>query len=207
MRRFLGLAALAAAAIFVQGIPAASAGIVSVSTPWASGNTNADPSTNLVNSQTLDVTANGNDWGNSADGLTVTTNGDPNLFIFNSLDNDTSFTWTSYNVSVELATPFTLSNYNWFGTATPAAWTPPVIDGPEFFNGTQYEQDLTYTGGAATVPIGGNFSFGYEVSFAASGSFAFTQVLSPAVPEPASFGILIVGGLGVLARRRRSRLA
>jgi hypothetical protein len=216
MRRFIGLSVLAAGVVFLTGSQKANAGITGITKLWDSGDANAIPSTNYqtgTDSTSVEVTATGTQTGGASDGLTGTADGDPNLFIFNSFNNDTAFTWTSYNVSVELPVadltgPFTIGNFAWFGTPTPAAWSPPVLDGLEFINGAgQYEQDLTYTG-AANLPPGGTFSFGYELSFVTSnpGAFAFTQVLTP-VPEPASFGVLTLGGLGILARRRRSRLA
>jgi hypothetical protein len=128
---------------------------------------------------------------------------DPSLFIMNSLTNDSSFAWTGYQVGVVLSNPFTLSS---IAATTPADWTYSA--GPEILNPSgpyagQYEELLTFSG-PDTVPIGGTFAWQYNLSFSGSESFAFTQVLSP-VPEPASFGILAVGGFAMLGRRRRSR--
>jgi hypothetical protein len=206
MRKLIGMSVLAGAALLMSGTPAAKATLTGLTNPWNNAGSNATPSFNVVDSTDADVAATGSQFNNAKDGFTVSaTQGDPNLFINNSLNNDTSFTWTAYDVSVELANPFTISNFNWFpGGTQPAAWNTPSV-GTEFFNGSQYEVDLVYSG-PATVPVSGTFNFGYEVSFTAggTGSFAFTQVLTP-VPEPTTFGMLAVGAMGMLARRRRNR--
>lgn len=140
------------------------------------------------------------------DGSFTTSGGDPNLFIDNTINNDTGFPWSSYEVDVVMPNVFTLSGIQ---ANTPNTWTYSVIS-PEGLNGSgpyvgQYEEKLDFFG-TPNIAVGGIFDFQYELSFAGgAGSIAFTQVLTPTeVPEPASFSLLAMAGMGLLGRRRRA---
>jgi PEP-CTERM motif len=139
--------------------------------------------------------------------FTTNSDSDPSLFLSNSVLNDSGVPWTAYQVAVVLSSTFTLSS---IAATTPADWTYSEVTPMPVLNATgpyagQYEQVLNFSGPDNVAP-GGTFAWQYNISFSGAESFAFTQVLSPTeVPEPASFSLLGIGAMGLLARRRRAK--
>ncbi|MGA3065580.1 MAG: PEP-CTERM sorting domain-containing protein [Tepidisphaeraceae bacterium] len=129
---------------------------------------------------------------------------DPTLNIEDSLNNSTGFAWSQYEVDVLLNNTFSLTSP---AVITPASgWN--VSSGGTFYNvySDEYEDVLTFTG-APPIAVSQILDFSYTLSFSATGSFSFDQVFTPtSVPEPTACSLLILGGFGMLARRRSRRI-
>ncbi|MGP8199873.1 MAG: hypothetical protein ACLQU4_10265 [Limisphaerales bacterium] len=136
------------------------------------------------------------------------TTSDPTLGLYSSVDNDTSFAWTSYVVNVYMAVPFSF-------VGTPAVTTPgwsvsystsgtaPDLPGGEFPS-EPYEATIDFT---TTTPlaIGDELDFNYAIHFASSTDYAFTQEMIP-VPEPSDLGLasgFIFGAFQLVKRLRK----
>jgi hypothetical protein len=132
--------------------------------------------------------------------VTTDSSGDPTLTLGNSINNDTSFAWTGYEVQVTMAQTFTLSAAM---VTVPPDWTVGSVNGPTFVAG-MYTGDIIFAAGTP-VPPTGQLDFSYQLSF--NGSVAFTETLTP-TPEPGTVGLLVGGGLligGWVSRKRRQR--
>jgi hypothetical protein len=124
---------------------------------------------------------------------------DPTITLLTSIDNDTTFAWTGYDVNVYMNKPFTLS----LPTVSYDAWTVaglgsyPVTATP--IGGGKYQASVSFVGGSP-LPIGDTLDFGYKLTFI--GSVNYCQEMTP-VPEPASLVLLVSGLMGVLVVRRK----
>ncbi len=135
--------------------------------------------------------------------VTTDTSGDPTLTLANSINNDTAFAWTGYEVQVTMAQTFTLSTA---AITVPADWfvgsvVQPVIP-PGSPVGTPYTGEIFFNAGTPIQP-GGQIDFSYQLSF--DGSVAFTETLTP-TPEPGTASLLLGGLLAVggwVSRKRR----
>jgi len=139
---------------------------------------------------------------------TITTSDplDPTLTIATSIDNDSSFAWTGYIVNVSLGTSFTILSAS---VSAPPGWTASVTQPGAPVAGI-YTGTINYVGGTpvAIAPASDSeLDFTYQVMFSGSTSYSLTESVTP-VPEPAAFGLLVLGGLllggKVVARRRHS---
>jgi hypothetical protein len=145
------------------------------------------------------------------------TTSDPTLGLYSSVNNDTSFAWTSYVVNVYMAVPFSIvgtpgvdnvPNSDWtVSYSTPG--TAPYLPSVEFPT-EPYEATIDFTSGTP-VAIGGELDFNYAIHFSSSTDYAFTQEMIPAgevtsVPEPSGLGLasgLLFGGIQLVKRLRR----
>jgi hypothetical protein len=130
--------------------------------------------------------------------FTTDTPVDPNINVFNFVDNETGYAWTAYQVNVTMNHPFTLSNAvalspsNWTSTITPVT---PV--------GSNYVGTVNYVSGTP-VPDLGTFGFQYKISFSGYTSYSYCQEMIPVpVPEPGTLVLLACGAIGLLVARRR----
>lgn len=135
---------------------------------------------------------------------------DPTLYLGSGVDNDTSFAWTSYQVNVYMAVPFTfvgsvgVSNPDstWFVASTLQP-SSPIVGGP--YSG-DYKGTLDLSGGTP-VAIGDELDFNYAIHFGSSTDYAFTQEMIPmGVPEPSDLGLasaLLFGGIELVKRFRK----
>ncbi len=138
--------------------------------------------------------------GHIAGSFTTDTELDPTVWIVESVDNYTNFTWTDYHIDIGMNKPFSI-----VGVVAPPDWTwsiTPVASGQQLPNqppGTLgWVGKVDYNAGTPIAP-GQTGTFGLVVSFTGSVQFCTAQVPTP---EPATMCLLALGGL-VLARRRR----
>lgn len=143
-------------------------------------------------------------------GLTIMTDtpSDPTLTVNNSIDNETSFAWTEYIVSVAMNQSFSINSA---GVVAPAGWTATITQPGAPVSGI-YTGTIDYLGGTpvAIYPAANSIlNYGYQVTFGGSTSYSLTESANP-VPEPGMLGLSLVGGtlLGgwLVARRQRRSL-
>ena len=115
---------------------------------------------------------------------------DPTLKIDNSIDNDTSFAWTTFTVNIYMATNFSLSNVN---VSTPSDWSVVNYNTNSTWNGSQYVATVVYDTGPS-ITVSNSIEFGYWVKFSGSPAYTITQEMIP-VPEPSSLALVAMGGL------------
>jgi hypothetical protein len=170
-----------------------------------------------------------NDWGSGEYGMTMSakhnsldtlldyghmvgefvSNGDPNIKMTSSIENDTGWTWTDYHINLYTDSPFSIIA----GSALvndPLDWNPnslitPVNTIPGDYvdvHGVHhlYEGRIDYYAGTP-VPNGGTLEVVYKINYA-TGTVNFTQEMVP-TPEPTSLIMLACGLLGLLGIRRR----
>jgi len=127
------------------------------------------------------------------------TPGDPSLTLLHSINNDTGYTWTNYDVTITMSQSFSLS-----GVTVDNGWsdvvTAPVLMGSSWVGYI----DLYAAPYGTPVLVNGILDFGYTMSFTGSVSFSETLTPGPApVPEPGVMALLSLGAAGWSARRRR----
>jgi hypothetical protein len=134
-----------------------------------------------------------------AAGNFVTDGTDPTVWIAQTIQNDTTFDWTDYHITIGMTQAFTIT-----GVIAPDNWTwnitaPAAGTGPDGTAG--YVGDVDYSvGSGSPIVQGASGDFGLIVHF--NGSIAYCTEQIP-TPEPATLGLLALAGSALLARRRR----
>ncbi len=129
--------------------------------------------------------------------FTTDTETDPIVWLVQSVDNQTTFTWTDYHISIGMNKPFSI-----VGVVAPPDWTwvitQPVGNQPlPNENGTGWVGSVDYFAGTS-IPIGSSGTFGLVLQFDGSVEFCTEQYPTP---EPVTAGLLALGGLVFLRRR------
>jgi hypothetical protein len=137
---------------------------------------------------------------NVAGDFTTDNDLDPSVRIIEDIDNDASFAWTDYHITMGMSHNFSFVTAGlvmpdgW--TATVSAVTAGII--PNGGNGWVGTIDYVNDTGDA-IAIGDTGEFGFKVSFSGSTSFCTEQ--NP-TPEPATIGLLGLGAMALLRRRK-----
>jgi hypothetical protein len=155
--------------------------------------------------QSVSLSGYQNNYGSIGLGITTDTSTDPTLTINNSINNQSSFAWTEYIVSVAMNQSFTISTA---AATAPPGWTAGITQPGAPVAGI-YTGIIDYVGGTpvANSPGPNNIlNFGYSVTFSGSTSYSLTESANP-VPEPNMAAFLLISGTllgGWMIARRRS---
>jgi len=135
-----------------------------------------------------------------AGNFTTDTELDPTVRIIEDVENNTTFAWTDYHITIGMTHTFSFVSA---GLMMPDGWTAvvgSVIAGTIPNGGSGYIGTIDYykdTGDA--IDIGDIGTFGFKVSFLGSASFCTEQIPTP---EPATILLLGLGAMSVIRRRR-----
>lgn len=130
--------------------------------------------------------------------FTTDTAEDPTVMMWNSIDNDTGFVWTGFQVNLKMDNLFTLSDALVY---TPNDWTAALIQPTQV--GADWIGSVVYSAGTPVAPTE-TLEFSYKMSFDGALSYQFCQEMMP-VPEPTTLALLLIGAAcGLAAYRRKS---
>lgn len=134
--------------------------------------------------------------------FTTDTEEDPTVWIAETVDNNTTFAWTDYHITIGMTKSFSIST----SVITPDDWTfiitqPSVLGGGQLLpnGGTGWLGTIDYyMGTGSAIGIGQSGDFGFKVSFAGSVDFCTEQIPTP---EPATMTLLCIGALALTKRK------
>jgi hypothetical protein len=131
----------------------------------------------------------------------ITTDGlDPKITFQNTIDNETPFDWTGYQINFYMEVAFTVDDVSVDNAGWDATYDTTAVS-----NGTNYVATITYdVGSGAAIPKDGStLDFQYAITFGNTDTFYnFCQEMTP-TPEPATMSLLALGGLAILRKRRK----
>jgi len=126
--------------------------------------------------------------------FTTDTEEDPTVKMLNSIENDTGFTWTDYHIKITMNKDFSIGAIA--NSLAPSNWITTITQPTQV--GSSWIGTIDYFAGTPVL-VGESFDFGYSLSFLGSAQYCLEMVPTP---EPATMGLLLIGGLAVLRRRR-----
>jgi hypothetical protein len=128
---------------------------------------------------------------------------DPTVRILEGIDNDTSFAWTDYHITIGMnnntfainSTSGLVMPAGWYAVVTaPAPGNMPNGGGPGYVGVIDY-----FIGTGSAVAIGDSADFGFKISFSGNTVFSTEQIPTP---EPTTILLLGLGAMSVIRRRR-----
>lgn len=135
--------------------------------------------------------------------FTTDTETDPTVWIAETVDNQTTFAWTDYHITIGMTKNFSIST----SVIAPDGWTfevsQPISGQPMPNGGTGWLGTIDYyVGTGSPIAIGSSGDFGFKISFVGTVDFCTEQVPTP---EPATLAILGLGATFIMARASREK--
>jgi hypothetical protein len=155
--------------------------------------------------QSVSINGYQNNYGSIGLSIMTDTPADPTLTVNNSINNQSSFVWTEYIVSVAMNQSFSINSA---GVVAPGGWTANITQPGAPVAGV-YTGIIDYLGGTpVAIYPGANsiLNYGYQVTFSGSTSYSLTESANP-VPEPSMAAFLVISGTllgGLMVFRRRT---
>jgi hypothetical protein len=136
--------------------------------------------------------------------FTTDTEEDPTVKLLQSVENDTDFAWTDYHITIGMTKSFSILTT---GLVAPVGWTWTIVDPVsgqplpgDISPGTGWVGKVNYVNVTGDpIAIDDEGLFGFKVSFLGSVAFYTEQIPTP---EPATIGLLGLGALAVMRKRR-----
>jgi hypothetical protein len=173
---------------------AASANAGSITSVFATGGADLTSGSGLNTDGTAWVAVTAPSSASQQYDINGTVEGDPTLFVDQTIQNNTAGGWDQYTVTITPSSPSSIiSNV----MALPPAFFPDYLP-----TKTVVGNQITYSGGI--VPVGATFETRFQFDVDSTGN-AFTYTVANTfhvVPEPASLTVLGMGGLLLLRRKR-----
>jgi hypothetical protein len=126
---------------------------------------------------------------------------DPKVWIAETVENQTSFAWTDYHITIGMTQTFSIST----SVIAPDDWTftvtQPIAGLLPNGGGSGYVGTIDYFAApdGSPIAIGDSGDFGFKVTFAGSVSFCTEQYPTP---EPATMSMLALGALALIRRKK-----